>query len=117
MLKFFYNGIKASDGKLQKCSYSKGYSHDPQAITIYARNYNRFCKEIRAQFTVENNTDSMTDYFEEDRIRVNADHPLYAQVAAAEAQKAARWEKRMAARTMRQAQRRVLLSQMVAGRA
>ena len=40
-LKFFYNGIKASDGKLQRCHYSIGQlkSHPAGTITIHARDY------------------------------------------------------------------------------
>lgn len=88
-LKFFYNGIKANGGKLQKAHYSKGsftpeamakYGYDRETITIYAREYTGFSADVRALLTVENNSDLMTDYFEKDRIRVKKDHPLYAQV-------------------------------------
>lgn len=99
-LKFFYNGIKANGGKLQKAHFSKGnftheamtrYGFDSETITVYSREYMRFSAEIQEAFTVENNTDSMTDYFEKDRIRVKKDHPLYAQVLKAyEAQEARR---------------------------
>jgi hypothetical protein len=84
-LKFFWNGIKANGGKLQKCFYSNSalLHHPAGTITIYARDYSRFSSEVRSQFIVENDSDIMTDYFEEDRIRVLPDHPLYAQVKAA----------------------------------
>ena len=100
VLKFFYNGIKANGGKLQKAHYSKGnlvswamekYGFDEDTITIYARGYMRFSTEIQDAFTVENDTDIMTDYFEKDRIRVKKGHPLYAQVLKGyEAQEARR---------------------------
>jgi hypothetical protein len=99
-LKFFYNGIKANGGKLQKAHFSKGnlvawamekYGFDSETITIYAREYTGFSAEVKEAFTVENDTDTMTDYFEKDRIRVKKDHPLYAQVLGAyDAQEARR---------------------------
>lgn len=84
-LKFFYNGIKDNGGKLQKAFYADGVlrSHPAGTITIYARNYRRFSDGVREAFTVENNSDSMTDYFESDTIRVRPDHPLYSEVKAA----------------------------------
>lgn len=100
VLKFFYNGIKANGGKLQKAHYSKGnlvswamekYGYDEHTITIYARGYSGFSTEVRELFTIENDTDTMTDYFEKDRIRVKKDHPLYDQVLKGyEAQEARR---------------------------
>ncbi len=85
MLKFYYNGIKDDGGKLQTCFYSIGklLNHPEGTITIYKREYARFSAGIRAAFTVENDSDSMTDYFEEDRIRVEPSHLLYAEVHAA----------------------------------
>lgn len=87
-LRFFYNGIKVGKGSLQKAHYSLGNlrNHPDETITIYAREYTRFSAEIREAFKVENDTDTMTDYFEHDRIRVEPSHPMYAVVKAA-------WEK------------------------
>lgn len=86
-LKFFWNGIKdnGGKGKLQRCFYSSGALANAPAgtITIYGRDYKRFSDGIRAAFTVTNDSDSMTDYFEDDRIRVQPDHPLYKAVQAA----------------------------------
>ncbi len=84
-LRFFYNGIKAPDGRLQKCWYSDTplRSYPVGTITIYARDYNRFSSEVRAEFIVENESDMMTDYCEGDSIRVEPNHPLYAQVLEA----------------------------------
>ena len=88
-LKFFWNGIKANGGKLQKAHFTKGnftpeamakYGFDNDTITIYNRSYIRFTQEIREVFTVVNESDMMTDYFETDRIRVTKGHPLYGQV-------------------------------------
>ncbi len=84
-MKFFYNGIKGSDGKLQGCSYSYGpYVNLPEnCITIYGKKYRDFSAEVREAFTIENNSDCQTDYFENDRIRVMPSHPLYEQVKEA----------------------------------
>lgn len=89
-LKFFWNGIKGLDGKLQKASYSDGQllNHPSGTLTIYAgtrgnAGCSRFKADVRQAFAVENDSDSMTDYFESDRIRVTPDHPLYAAVKAA----------------------------------
>ena len=79
MLKFYYNGIKVDGGKLQKASYGGGpwVNKPADTITIYARGYNEFSKEVYAAFTVENMTDMRQDYFEKDKIRVHSNHPLY----------------------------------------
>lgn len=87
-IKFYYNGLKVDGGKLQKAHFSfgnftieSGIAQD--SVTIYARDYSRFTAEVAETFTVKNETDSMTDYFENDRIVVSPSHPLYAQVVAA----------------------------------
>jgi hypothetical protein len=83
---FYYNGIKdAKGGKLQKCWYSSGElrSYPAGTITIYARDYCRFSDKVNACFAVQNDTDTMTDYFDSDRIRVLPSHPLYPAVCAA----------------------------------
>lgn len=90
-MKFFYNGIKASDGKLQKCYYSEGpYLKLPEGtITIYGKHYKNFSAEVSAAFKIEDGTDIQSDYFENQHIRVEPSHPLYAQVKEAlEKQKA-----------------------------
>lgn len=100
-LRFFWNGIKGSDGKLQRCSYSDGklYHHPEGTITIYAKHYRDFSAEVRQQFQVENNSDMQTDYFENDSIRVTPDHPLYGQVKAALAARNAHYDKPRAKRS------------------
>ena len=91
-LKFYYNGIKENGGRLQLCSYTDGkLLHHPEGtITIYGKRYRDFSDGVRAAFTVENNTELETDYFENDRIRVTPDHPLYPQVRDAFLKYAAR---------------------------
>lgn len=100
-LKFFWNGIKGSDGKLQFCSYSDTQltNHPAGTITIYASGYKgtmRFKGDVAEAFAgnIQNDTDSQTDYFEDDHIRVLPTHPLYSQVKAALDARQARYAKR-----------------------
>lgn len=81
-LKFYYNGIREDNGRLQRCSYSDGeLLHYPKGtITIYGKGYHAFSVGVCEAFAVENNSDMVTDYFENDKIRVTPDHPLYEQV-------------------------------------
>ena len=54
-----------------------------QCVTLYAKNYadGNLLSEIFSD-GYENNTDTMTDYFEKGRVRILADHPLYEQAIA-----------------------------------
>lgn len=89
-LQFYYNGIKDEKGaKLQKASYS--FSIFNQIITIHGKNYQDFSVKVHEAFKVENDTDAMVDYFQNDRIRVEPSHPLYNEVFKA-------WEKQVAKR-------------------
>jgi len=85
MLKFFYNGIKENGGKLQKAYYSIGgwTTFPEQMITIYALGYSRFSSEIQESFCVQNDSDSMTDYFCKDIVRVMPGDKYYRDVLAA----------------------------------
>lgn len=82
MLKFYYNGIKGSSGKLQKCHYSDGQliNFPAGTLSIYAKEYTPFDAEVNAAFDVKNDSDYQTDYVVSDIIRVKPDHPMYAQV-------------------------------------
>lgn len=78
-IRFMYNGLKIA-GKLYKASYSKGsyteLSGLPEGtLTIYAKDYSRFPRI--EDFEYHNETDSQTDYFDNDKIRIRPDHPLY----------------------------------------
>lgn len=77
-LRFLWNGIKVA-GKLYRAWYSLGNTHHyPEGtITISARDYISFPPEVAACFHVENNTDSQSDYFDSDRLRICQNHPLY----------------------------------------
>ena len=74
-IKFYYNGIKVNNGKLEKI----GWSAPQQDGMIYgfANSYCGLSKEIKELFTVENNTDSVTDLFEKDILKIQSNHPLY----------------------------------------
>lgn len=97
-IKFYYNGFKVNGGALYKVTYCAGeyVSLPAGTITIYAKtnNYTHMPKEVRELFTVENNTDTQSDYFETDKIRVLPTHPLYAEVKAAADEAKAKNEKK-----------------------
>jgi hypothetical protein len=88
---FYWNGIKDAKGaRLQRAwytDYGPGGSvtgrFPAHTIGIHARDYARFSPLVAACFVVENNTDTMTDYFDNDSIHVTPAHPLYPQVRAA----------------------------------
>lgn len=65
VIKFMYNGIKI-DGKLIKGFWSKANYTNGAKYCFYADSY--CSKELREHFTVKNDTDIMTDYFETDSI-------------------------------------------------
>lgn len=75
------------NGKRVGVRYSAGpwvAGVDPATIKIRPKQY-AFPAEVRAVFAVENNSDSQTDYFEKDTIRIVPGHPLYDAVKAAAA--------------------------------
>jgi hypothetical protein len=88
-IRFFYNGLKVGKGELQKGRWSLIERHEAATYTIetqivlYGSVFPRFSDEIVAAFEVENNSDSMTDYFEDDQIRFRTNHPRFADAAAA----------------------------------
>lgn len=98
-LKFFYNGIKGSDGKLQKASYSiaNWINKSQTMIRIYGKHYKSFSEEVQQAFKVEDGSDMQSDYFEDEHIDVYESNPLYAEVKAAllkqQAHRSAKWAK------------------------
>lgn len=70
-----------------KVFYSKGKIYpDPalpgkECITLYAKGYDRKLGEVFPE-AYENDTDSMVDYFDEGRVRIFPDSPLYAAALA-----------------------------------
>lgn len=73
---FYYNGIKVNGEKLTRCHYSRNNCRDTSgdSVTIYARDYSDLPRDL---FPVVNESDAMTDYFEEDRATLTPAHPLY----------------------------------------
>lgn len=69
-IRFYWNGIKVDGGRLIPCWYGL----DAGSVTISAKNYESL---PRAYFTVENETDIMTDYFDNDSTTLTPEHPLY----------------------------------------
>lgn len=68
------HGLKF-DGKLVKCYVSYGTMRDgSKQFTIYANDYGIRLPQVEGW---ENDTDSMTDYFDKDKIRVSRQSPFY----------------------------------------
>ena len=68
-IKLLKKGIKF-DGKYYPCRYSSSKNNLKGNATIYFKGYEPLPSEAYELFSVENNTDMMTDSFERDRIRV-----------------------------------------------
>ena len=54
-----------------------------KCVQIYAKDYGSKLTKVFADDIVENRTDTMTDYFEKDTVRLFEDHPLYKQAREA----------------------------------
>jgi hypothetical protein len=88
-----YNGIKVN-GVLYKGHYSKGLISNSETITIYAKDYSVDFPKIEG-LNIENNTDTMTDYFDKDKVRVDPINKFYKEVNEAyEKQQEKRQQKR-----------------------
>jgi len=100
-LQWMYNGIKI-DGKLFKgwWSFFKSIRTGQDYITFYSRSYEKL-PDIG--MTVENNTDSMTDYFENDLIRFTPEFKLYAEALGAFNLQQARCVRLKASKELREA--------------
>ena len=72
-IKFFYNGLRLN-GSRTLCRVGYSLDLDAQTVTIYARSGETLPREL---FTVENDTDLYTDYFDDDRATLTPAHPLY----------------------------------------
>lgn len=71
----------ATNGKIKaRCWYHRSPIKDRDCVTIYAKDYTREFDEIFQN--TENDSDSMTDYFEKSRFRVYPDSPLWEQAVA-----------------------------------
>ena len=88
-IKFYWNGLKVNGGDLIKCYYRV---NDDASVTIYADGYGPDLP--REYFTVKNDSDIYTDYFDKDSAEVAPAHPLYKYVRYAAYKAAKRQEKR-----------------------
>ena len=75
-IRFYYNGLRVNGERtLTRCCYTLDNRCDgAECVTIYAKGYDDLPRDI---FPVENDSDSYTDYFENDRATLFPDHPLY----------------------------------------
>lgn len=99
-IKFFWNGIKVNGGKLIRTWYSIDNINDPQAVSISARDYDHLPGDV---FSVSNDSDIYTDYFDSDHATIEAGHPLYIPALVA----ALKCELRMVESNIRCAQKRI----------
>lgn len=104
-IKFAFNGIR--NGRDLVCkgwfSYQKATTicgrEVAEHVTFYADSYRASIpSEVRELVTVENDTDSMTDYFEKDRFVMEAGHPLFKAALTAACKEADRRVARLAKR-------------------
>lgn len=86
-IRFFWNGIKVNGGKLIRCFYFTDSKSD--SVTISARDYDHLPRDL---FTVKNETDLYTDYFDSDSAALTPAHPLYKYALAAALKAAMRGE-------------------------
>lgn len=81
-MKFQAHGIKTQHG-VERCTYMISHLvNGEKCITVYAKSYERFSAEIKSAFDIQNDTDSQSDYFENDRFRVYPGHALFNEVLA-----------------------------------
>lgn len=78
-VKLLKKGIKI-DGQYYPVFYSSSKNHTKGMATIYIKTYKRLPPSAHEIFSVKNDTDSMTDYFEQDRINIPPDSPFFKQV-------------------------------------
>jgi hypothetical protein len=91
LMKFQVHGIKTARG-LEKARYMiSDLADGRKCITICADGYTGFSGEVREAFAVENDSDIMTDYFENDSFRAFPEHPLFQEVAAGFRMKVSRY--------------------------
>ena len=73
-IKFYWNGIKVNGGKLIRTWYNIDNINDPKSVSISARDYESLPADV---FSVHNDSDIYTDYFDSDSTTIDAGHPLY----------------------------------------
>jgi len=78
-IKLLKKGIKVN-GEYFPVSYSSSKNNIHGNATIYINTYKRLPQETKEVFEVANDTDSMTDYYEQDRIRVSSENEFFSKV-------------------------------------
>lgn len=75
-----FNKHNVTNGQVKaRVFYSLDNRGDGRAcVTIYEKDYARKLQALFSADTYKNNTDSMTDYFDQGRAVLFSDHPLYA---------------------------------------
>ena len=74
-VRIYWNGIKIDGGRLIRCGYSiDNNAENTPSVSIYARDYDHLPRDL---FEVQNESDSYTDYFENDSTYLTPEHPLY----------------------------------------
>ena len=81
MIKILQNGIKHDNG-YTPCFYRMGNNtrHSEKCIAIYARDYEHLPAELG---TIQNDTDTQTDYFDSDKVYLEPGDKYYDEVLAA----------------------------------
>ena len=78
MIKFLKHCVKDSAGNKARVRYSISMRLDGrEAVTIYAKDYDTSLQKI-FESEYENNSDSMTDYFEAGKVVIFKESDLYA---------------------------------------
>ena len=79
MIKFNKHNVTDTETKIKaRVLYSLDNRIDwRKCVTIYAKDYDRSLGKIFNEY--ENDTDTMTDYFDAGRVILFEDHPLYKQ--------------------------------------
>lgn len=80
MLKFNKHNVTDTESKIKaRIFYSLDNRVDRRkCVTLYAKDYDRALGSLFAD-EYKNETDSMTDYFDQGRVVLFEDHPLYSQ--------------------------------------
>ena len=74
-IRFLKNWVDVNGTRVKVWYSMESYTNLPEGtITIYAQDYGR---QLPKELTPENDTDSMTDYFEKDRSRIKPDSIYY----------------------------------------
>lgn len=100
-IKWMWNGIKV-DGKLHGFSYSKGVliGDMEETITLYAKEYSNHLPKIDG-LNIENDSDSMTDYFTTDSIHIRKDSKFWNEAFSAYLKSEQHYEKQMDKRILK----------------